>query len=79
MVFNKIDAYREKYFDKLLDKETQIEILEELKENLQNNYEHPNVFISAKTKENINIFREKIAELVTEQYHIRYPYQAKSW
>lgn len=79
MVFNKIDAYREKNFDKLLDLETQKEILAELKENLENNYEHPNVFISAKTKENVDILREKIAELVTEQYHIRYPYQSKSW
>jgi GTP-binding protein HflX len=79
MVFNKIDAYREKNFDKLLDLETQQEILAELKENLENNYEHPNVFISAKTKENVDILREKIAELVTAQYHIRYPYQSKSW
>jgi GTP-binding protein HflX len=77
--FNKIDAYREKNFDLMLDKETQEEILTELKENLVNNYEHQNVFISAKQKENIAELREKIAELVTEQYHIRYPYQTKSW
>jgi GTPase len=67
MVFNKIDN------------KTKQEILEELSENLKNTFEHDNVFISAHTKENLELFKEKLAELVTIEYQIRYPYKTKTW
>ena len=54
MVFNKVDAYREKNFDKLLEQEVKDQILSELKENLSNQYRHPVIFVSALKKENIN-------------------------
>ena len=78
-VFNKIDLYRERYFDEFLDKETQEEIESDLKANLKNEFEHDNVFISAVTRENIEELREKITEMVRDQYKIRYPYQAQQW
>ncbi len=79
MVYNKIDLYKEKYFDAYLEEETKKEILTELKENLVNNYEHEAIFVSAIKKENINDLREHIKVLVEGQYEIRYPYQTKTW
>ncbi len=79
MVFNKIDLYRKKYYDPYLDEEGKQEIEEGLKSNLKNLFGHDNVFVSALTKENIDVLREKIIKMVEEQYHIRYPYQAKQW
>jgi len=57
MVFNKLDLYREKYFDKLLDQETKDEILSETQKRLTNTYECETIFISALAKENIMAFR----------------------
>jgi GTP-binding protein HflX len=78
-VFNKIDLYREKYYDPFLDEEAKKEIEDGLRGSLRHQFEHDNVLISALTKENVDILRKKLTEIVTEQYHIRYPYQAKHW
>ena len=79
LVFNKIDLYRERYFDKFLDDPTKVEIINELKSRLKNEFEHENVFISAKTKENIPDFRKILERKVKELYAIRYPHQVKHW
>ena len=79
LVFNKIDLYRKRYFDDYVDKATKAEIEKELQEKLKNEFEHDNVFISALTKENIDILREKLTNLVKDLYEIRYPYQVKHW
>jgi len=79
VVFNKVDLYRERYFDALLDEETQQEILSDLQENLRFSFEKENVFISAVTKENLDVLRDKLLEMVRSQYEERYPYQAKQW
>lgn len=79
IVFNKIDLYRERNFDKLLDKETKENILNELQENMKNTFEHDNIFISAATRENIDELREKIKTMVETEYFQRYPYQTKTW
>jgi len=68
MVFNKLDLYRDRYFDAYLQKETKTEILNELRENLVNNYEHDAIFISAIKKEFINELREKMKSMVELQY-----------
>jgi len=78
-VFNKMDAYRKKYFDDYLDPETQKELEEELQSNLRNQFESDNVFISALKGENINELKDKLGTMVKEQYEIRYPYQTKQW
>jgi len=77
MVFNKVDLYRERYFDDLLDEEVKVEILSELKSNLKNNYEHDNIFISAINKENIDQLKEMLKEMVSDAYNVRYPYKSK--
>ncbi len=79
MVFNKLDLYREKYFDELLDQETKDEILNETQKRLTNTYECETIFISALGKENITAFRDKLQKMIMDQYEIRYPYQTKTW
>ncbi|MBK7008511.1 MAG: GTPase HflX [Saprospiraceae bacterium] len=79
LVFNKVDLYREKNFDKYLDENTQKEIMDELKSNLKHNFEHDNIFISAVTKENIAELRNKMKDMIEIQYTIRYPYRPKGW
>ena len=79
MVFNKLDLYRKKNFDDLLDEETKSDILAELLENQQNATDHSVIFISAQEKENMSTFREILGDMVEKQYEIRYPYQTKTW
>jgi GTPase len=78
MVYNKIDLYRERYYDELLDDETKTEIEQELRERLGNNYGE-NVFLSAHTKEGIEDFRERLTRLIKEAYVVRYPHQVKGF
>ena len=79
LVFNKIDLYRERYFDDLVDEPTKIEIVTELKSRLKNEFDHENIFISAKTKENMDDFQDLLEKKVKEFYAVRYPHQVKHW
>ncbi len=79
MVFNKMDLYREKYFDDLLDAQTKAEIEKELSTSLKNTFEVENVFISAIQKDNIETLREKILSMVKREYQLRYPYEVRPW
>jgi GTPase len=79
MVFNKVDLYREKYFDDYLDQGTKDEIMEEIREKFNNMYNFPNVLISATDKENIDQLRETLKDMIMEEYKVRYPFQVKSW
>ena len=79
MVFNKIDRYREIYFDKLLSQEERSELEKELKQSLQKQYEVPCHFISAKRNENLGRLRLKLNEQLRGLYEARYPYQVKSF
>ncbi|MBK7871025.1 MAG: GTPase HflX [Saprospiraceae bacterium] len=79
LVFNKIDLYRKKYYDPFIDEEAKEEIEEGLRGSLKHLFGYDNIFISALSKENIEVLREKIITLVKEQYKIRYPYQVKQW
>ncbi len=78
-VFNKIDLYRERYFDDYLDEATRLEIEADLKSRLKNQFEHDNIFISALSKENIPELRQELTDRIRKLYEIRYPYQAKRW
>ena len=79
MIFNKIDAYRDKYFDDLLENEVREQILEKLKNNISNTYQHPVIFISAKEKENIHGLRQLMTSEIEKLYSIRYPYKVKTF
>jgi GTPase len=78
MVCNKVDLYRERAFDDLLDQPTRAEIERELHERLQKVYGE-NIFISAHTKEGIDTLRDRLTRLIKEAYVVRYPHQVKSW
>jgi GTPase len=78
MVYNKVDLYRERYFDDLLTAQERKEIEADLRERLQSNFGE-NVFISAHSKEGIDQLRERMTRLIKECYVVRYPHQVKSW
>lgn len=79
LVFNKIDLYRELYYDAFVDDEARKEIEDGLKGNLRYLFGKDNIFLSAVTKEGLDEFRQKLTRLVREQYVIRYPYRAAQW
>lgn len=79
MVFNKMDLYRERNYDELLDEEGKQEIETALKESLEYQFGHESIFISAETGENIGQLRMKLLDIVKHEYHTRYPYLAKHW
>ncbi|MDX1912473.1 MAG: GTPase HflX [Saprospiraceae bacterium] len=78
MVYNKIDLYRERWYDDLLDSSTKTEIEAELRARLQHTFGE-NVFISARSKEGVDDFRERLTRLIKEAYVVRYPHQVKGW
>lgn len=78
-VFNKIDLYRERYFDDFVDEEAAAEVEEALQGNLRHMFEHDNVLISAATGENMGQLKQKLKEMVREQYVVRYPYKTHYW
>ena len=78
-VFNKIDLFRTKNYDNYVDEEARAEIEEGLRGSLKFQFQHDNVFVSAKNDENIGELKEKLIEMIKKQYHLRYPYQAKMW
>ena len=77
MIFNKIDAYRDQYFDDLLEEEVREELMGKLSDNLKNEFDHPIILISAKTKENIAELRSLLTSEIEKLYEIRYPYKVK--
>lgn len=76
MIFNKIDAYQyvQKDEDDLSPRHRENMTLEELKNSWMARYDVPSIFISAKNKENIEEFRDRIYEAVKEIHVSRYPY-----
>ncbi|MDX1685993.1 MAG: GTPase HflX [Saprospiraceae bacterium] len=79
MVFNKIDLYREKNLDDLLTEEEKEGIESEFKQQLINRYGPDTLFISAKTKENVNDLRTLLNEKIKTLYRERYPYRTMHW
>ncbi|MFZ1378747.1 MAG: GTPase HflX [Saprospiraceae bacterium] len=79
LVLNKIDAYRELNFDKLLDDNTKSELEKELLANLNSKFPFTNIAVSVHTSENIGSFRLMVKEIIEKYYMIRYPYRTKTW
>ncbi len=78
MLFNKIDLYRERWYDDLLEDSTKSEIEADLRDRMLHTYGE-SVFISAYTKEGMNDFRERLTRLIKETYVVRYPHYVKAW
>lgn len=79
LVFNKIDLFRKRNYDLYLEEEGKEEVETGLMGGLQAQFGQEGIFISAHTKENVNVLRERLTEMVKEQYQIRYPYMTKQW
>ena len=76
LVFNKIDLYRDRYFDDLLDEEGRAEVLQEMTTKMIARYkDYRVVFISAISKENVDNLRQIMTEEIEAEYKIRYPYR----
>ena len=78
MVYNKIELYRERIFDDLLEPETRQMLEAELKSNMLHQFGE-NIFISALTKEGMDDLRDRMMRLIKELYVIRYPHQVRTW
>lgn len=77
-IFNKIDQYRELYFDKLLSQEERNDIEAELRSTLTERYGE-NLVISAKTGEGIDEFKARLLAEVQDLYAQRFPYRTQHW
>jgi GTPase len=76
VVFNKMDLYREKYFDKYLPEEVKRELSEEFEKNMRSAMNCNCVFISATDKENVDDLKNTMILMVQDMYHKRYPYKS---
>ncbi len=74
-IFNKMDLYREKYFDEWISDEVKQDIERDLKERWMNVTNNNCVFVSAIEKQNIEELRTIILHKVRDMYQIKYPYK----
>lgn len=80
MVYNKMDKYRDSYFDDLLDQATRDELEAALKEKIALELDDtPVLFTSAKHKEGFTELRSKLLSMISVAYEKRYPYKTKTW
>lgn len=77
LIFNKMDAYEQKYFDKYLSSDVKRDILSELENTWMQRLNAQCVFISAINRANIELLRTMLTDMVKEQYQIRYPYKTE--
>jgi len=75
VVFNKMDLYREKSFDKFLPEEIKKELSEDFEKNMRSWMNCNCVFISATEKERLDELRNTMILMVQDMYHKRYPYK----
>ena len=76
VVFNKMDLYREKHFDRFLPEEIKQELSQEFERNMRSWMNCNCVFISATNKENLEELRNTMILMVQDMYHKRYPYKS---
>jgi len=76
IVFNKMDLYREKHFDRFLPEEIKKELSEDFEKNMRSWMNCNCVFISATHKENLEQLRNTMILMVQDMYHKRYPYKS---
>lgn len=78
LVFNKIDLYRKKNYDPFVDQEARDEIEEGMKGYFRYLFDSEILFISAVTKEGVEVLRARLVEWARKLYEERFPYQAKN-
>jgi GTP-binding protein HflX len=75
-IFNKMDLYRQKYFDEWISDEVKQDIERDLKEKWIGLTNNNCVFVSAVEKQNIEELRTIILHKVRDMYQIKYPYKS---
>ena len=74
-IFNKMDLYRERYFDEWVSDDVKQDLERDLKERWTNATNSNCVFVSAIEKQNIEELRTIILHNVRDMYQIKYPYK----
>ena len=74
-IFNKMDLYRQKYFDEWISDEVKQDIERDLKEKWIGLTNNNCVFVSAIEKQHIEELRTIILHTVRDMYQIKYPYK----
>lgn len=74
MVLNKLDAYKKKEFDEWLTADVKQDLLKQLEMRWDKTTQGNSVLVSATNRENMEILRAKLHQLVKEEYAQRYPY-----
>ena len=77
LVFNKMDAYHANHFDEHLSDEVKKDLLDDLYKRWQQVTNGNAVFISAAQRENVDVLRYKMYDMLRELYRIRYPYKSE--
>ncbi len=79
MVFNKVDLFRARHFDDLLDKATRFEIEADLQRRMEATYDVPNVLVSAHTGEGLDGLKAAIVREVRALWTARFPHRTPMW
>ena len=74
-IFNKMDLYRDRYFDEWVSDEVKQDLEKDLKEKWTNATSNNCVFVSAIEKQNIDELRTIILHNVRDMYQFKYPYK----
>ena len=74
-IFNKMDLYRDRYFDEWVSDEVKQDLEKDLKERWTNTTDNNCVFVSAIEKQNIDELRTIILHNVRDMYQVKYPYK----
>ena len=74
-IFNKMDLYREKYFDQWISDEVKQDIERDLKERWAGITNNNCVFVSALERQNVEELRTIILHKVRDMYQVKYPYK----
>ncbi len=75
VVFNKLDLYEQKAFDKWLEPEVKDQLMTELMQSWEKRLDNNCIFISAVEKVNIEAFRRMLLQKIKDLYRERYPYK----
>lgn len=78
-VFNKMDRYRETFYDAYLTDEERSALEAELLEKWQTHTQDKAIFIAALQREGFETFRDKLTTLIGALYVERYPHKKEFW
>jgi GTP-binding protein HflX len=78
-VLNKIDLYRQRYFDAYLAQDVRGQIESELVSRISEEFDTRALLLSASGRENLDELRTALSQMVETQYAVRYPYRVKTF